>query len=227
MIGCGDNGGGGGNAIPTCPTTHVFDASRNACVPINGSGIVTPQTTVQYYDYNRSFQNQGGYYGGVQTYPGDMQIVNTNAYKQFLKEALAICDRNIWGYEAGLASCDGWVSGTFRLDVRVGPDLRPAVSFTAYPAPQYYQYAVSVGINGGGMAFNPLVLTTGTTFNLINDSKGFEIRANGSYMNGGGLRLIQIQVQQGTLADGFVSYELYYPYNKVATRIATGKLKRY
>jgi hypothetical protein len=210
--------------IPTCPSTHVFDSNQNACIPINGSGVVTPQTNVRYWDYNKSFSMSNW---GVQTQNGDMQIVNAGAYKTFLKEAMAICDRNIWGYQAGLAKCDSWVSGSFQLIVQIGPDLRPAISFTAYPQPNYYQYTLSFGINGGGMAFNPLNLASDTTFSLINNSKGFEIRGYGSYMNGGGLRLIQIQVHQGTLNDGYVNYELYYPYNNVATKIAVGKLKRY
>lgn len=223
LTACPD-GGGGTTMIPTCPATHVFDSSQNACVPINGS-IVTPQSgPVRFYDFNRDYI-QSGY--GVQTRTGDMQIVSANAYKAFLKEAMAICDRNIWGWEAGLAKCDSWVSGTFKLIVQIPENLRPFISFTAYPAPNFYQYAVNIGINGGGMAFNPLNLSSDTTFSLINNSKGFEIRGYGSYMNGGGLRLIQIQVHQGTLADGYLNYELWYPYNGHATKIAVGKLKRY
>lgn len=224
LTACPD-GGGGSTMIPTCPSTHVFDTNQNACIPINGSGIVTPQNgPARFYDFNRRFQASGW---GVQTQTGDMQIVNASAYQTFLKEAMAVCDRNIWGYQAGLARCDSWVSGSFELVMQIGQNLRPFISFTAYPAPQFYQYAVSIGINGGGMAFNPLNLSSDTTFSLINNSKGFEIRGYGSYMNGGGLRLIQIQVHQGTLADGFLNYELYYPHNGAPTKIAIGKLKRY
>ena len=225
LTACQDGGGGGTTMIPTCPSTHVFDSTQNACIPINGSGIVTPNNgPVRFIDFNRRYV-LGGW--GTQTQTGDMQIVNVNAYKSFLKESMAICDRAIWGYQAGLAKCDSWVSGAFEIAVQIGQNLRPSLSFTAYPAPQFYQYTVSVGINGGGMAFNPLVLASDTTFSLINNSKGFEIRGYGSYMNGGGLRLIQIQVHQGTLADGYLNYELWYPYNGHATKIAIGKLKRY
>lgn len=225
LTACPDGGDGGTTMIPTCPPTHVFDSSQNACIPINGSGIVTPNNgPVRYYDFNRRYQQSGW---GVQQQQGDMQIVNANAYKSFLKESMAICDRTIKGWDAGLSRCDSWVSGSFELVVQIGQNLRPFLSFTAYPAPNFYQYYVSLGPQGGGMAFNPLALSSDTTFSLINNSKGFEIRAYGSYMNGGGLRLIQIQVHQGTLADGYLNYELWYPYNGHATKIATGKLKRY
>lgn len=227
LTACPDGGGGGGAAIPVCPTTHIFDASQNACIPINGSGIVVPNNGfVQYYDYNRSFQMA---YNSVQTYNGDMQIVSDGAYRAFLKESLAVCDRvtNSWGYQAGLARCDNWVSGSFQMTIQIPSSLRPQISFKAYPAPSFFQYTLSFGIDGGGMAFNPLVLNQGTTFSLINNSKGFEIRSNGSWTNGGGLKLIQIMVKEGTLNDGYLNYEIFYPYNGQATKMAIGRMKRY
>lgn len=227
LTACPDGNSDGGSMIPVCPTTHVFDSSQNACIPINGSGVVVPNAgPVQYYDFNRSFQPSGW---GVQTYNGDMQITNTAAYKTFLKEAMAVCDRmsNTWGYQAGLAKCDNWVSGSFQITMQIPPNLRPQISFKAYPAPNFYQYAVSFGIDGGGMAYNPLTLSQDTTFSLVNNSKGFEIRSYGSWTNGGGLRLIQIIVREGTLNDGYVNYELFYPHNGQATKIAAGKMKRY
>lgn len=219
MVACGSGGGGGVvNQIPTCPGGYVFNTGTNSCIVATG---VAPVNTVnQFYDYNRYLQ-------GAQFTAGDMQIRNQAAFKHFLKEAMGLCDRNIWGVQYGLASCDSWVAGSFRLMVRVDASLKPVVSFEAYPEMQFYSYTLSFGIDAGGMAFNPLTLSQNNTFSLINDSKGFEIRANGSYLNGGGLRLIQIQVHQGTLNDGYFTYKLFYPYNNVATEIATGKLKRY
>lgn len=222
MIGCGKDGGGSTPVAPVtgCPVGHIL--SGNVCVLTTGTNTVNG--TVQFYDYNRYFV-QSGY--GVSTSSGDMTITNAGAYKTFLKEAMGICDRNIWGIQAGLSSCDNWVSGSFQVSFSVNSSLKPVVRFEAYPAPSFFQGFINIGIDAGGVAFNPLILNQNNTFSLINDSKGFEIRANGSYWNGGGLRLIQIQVVQGTLNDGYFTYELYYPYNNVATKFASGKFKRY
>lgn len=224
MVGCGKDGGGGGtvtNTVPVCASGQIWNGS--VCVAGTGTGSV-PNGYVQYYDYNRFFTSNGW---GVSTVNGDMTITNAAAFKTFLKEAMAVCDRNIWGVEAGLASCDNWVSGSFQMSFSMNSSMKPTVRFEAYPAPSYFQYTLNFGIDAGGVAFNPLVLSQNNTFSLINNSKGFEIRAQGSYWNGGGLRLIQIQVLQGTLNDGYFTYDLYYPYNNVATKIASGKLKRY
>lgn len=225
MVSCAKDSGGNSAVapppvVPSCGAGQVW----NGTVCVSGNGVILPTTgTARYYDYNRYFYNS---YWGVSTQNGDMQIVNAAAYKEFLKQAMAVCDRNIWGIEAGLASCDSWVSGSFQLEFSVDSSLKPSVTFTAYPAPNWYQYSINVGLIGGGVAFNPLHLTQNNTFSLINNSQGFEIRAQGSYWNGGGLKLIQIQVLKGTLNDGYFSYDLYFPYNNVATKIATGKFKR-
>lgn len=223
MIGCGKDGGGGNTTtvvVPGggCPAGQVL--SGNVC--INSTTGIVPNGNVQYYDYNRNFDFYG--YNAV---TGDMTITNTAAFKTFLKEAMGVCDRNIWGWQVGLAKCDNWVSGSFQVSFSVNSSHRPTVQFKAYPAPSFIQYTGQFGIDGGGVAFNPLVLNQNNTFSLINNSQGFEIRAQGSYWNGGGLRLIQIQVLQGTLNDGYFSYDLYYPYNNVATKFASGKFKRY
>ncbi|WP_415064099.1 hypothetical protein [Bdellovibrio sp.] len=222
MTGCGKNNDGGNttNTNVVCPTGTAWNGS----VCVNGSGVTVPNGNVQYYDYNRYFQSNGW---GVSTANGDMRIVDPAAFKTFLKEAMAVCDRNIWGVQAGLASCDEWAAGSFMVSFSTNSSLKPSVRFEAYPAPSYFNWFVNFGIDAGGVAFNPLVLSSNNTFSLINNSKGFEIRAQGSYWNGGGLRLIQIQVLQGTLNDGYFTYDLYYPHNNVATKFATGKFKRY
>lgn len=227
LVGCNNGGGGSGNANPTpvCPANYVFDANRNACVSATGGpNLPNAPEYSQYYDYNRYFQNS---MYGVQTTNGDMRIVHNEAYKTFLKEALAVCDRNIWGAEYGLADCNNWVTGSFQISWYMNSTMVPTVKFEAYPAPHFFSYTFSFGINGGGVAFNPLILSSNNTFNLINNSTGYEIRAQGTAYNASGLRLIQIQVHKGTLAQDTVTYELYYPYKNKPTKIATGKFKRY
>lgn len=223
MIGCGNNNDGGGvtTGVPSCAAGQYWNGY--VCIA-NNPGTITPGTTVRYYDYTRYFSVD--YWGRLTTQNGNMTIVHQAAFEEFLKYAMGVCDRSIWGVEYGLAKCSNWVSGSFQLEFSMDSSMKPAVSFTAYPAINWYQYSISFGINGGGMAFNPLYLNQNNTFNLINQSKGFEIRAQGSYWNGGGLKLIQIQVPVGTIADGTVAYELYFPYNGQPTKIATGKLVR-
>lgn len=224
MIGCGKDGGGTtvvNPVVSNCPVGYVQNG--NVCTSGTGTTVpVNPTGNVQFYDYNRNFDSWG--YNSVS---GDMTITNAAAFKTFLREAMGVCDRNIWGWQAGLASCDNWVSGSFQVSFAVNSSLKPTVQFKAYPAPSFFQMYGSFGIDAGGVAFNPLVLSQNNTFSLINNSQGFEIRAQGSYWNGGGLRLIQIQVLQGTLNDGYFTYDLYYPMNNVATKFASGKFKRY
>ncbi|MGZ3775537.1 MAG: hypothetical protein ACXVCY_09950 [Pseudobdellovibrionaceae bacterium] len=224
LISCGSNNSdpnyyGYGYAappVPTCPVNTVWNGT--ACV--NSTGVAPTTGPAYFYDY-KSY-----YYQNVFGFPqnGDLVIVDTGAYQQFLKEAMGVCDRNIWGWQAGLADCANWVSGSFIVQFSIDSTLKPSVSFTAYPGPTYY--SINFGLNGGGAVLNPLVLSSNNTFSLINNSHGFEIRAQGSYWNGGGLRLIQIQVANGTLNDGYFNFDLYYPYNNVATKIASGKFKR-
>lgn len=217
MIGCSKDGGSKNNTTvyPTCAAGTVWNGA--ACVVNGGSNVVT--TTVQYGDYN--------YYMIDPSMRGNLSIVNAAAYETFLKEAMAVCDRTIWGWDIGLADCSKWSSGSFMISFAVDSSLKPAVRFEAYPAPNWYYMTGNIGIQTGGMAFNPLVLTGNNTFNLVNSSQGFEIRAQGSMYNGGGLRLIQIIVNSGNLTQNEFNYELWYPYNNVATKIATGKFKRY
>ncbi|WP_374029254.1 hypothetical protein [Bdellovibrio bacteriovorus] len=225
MAGCGKDGGGSPapvNPVPTCPSGQVWNG--NVCV--NGNPGQIPTSRVQFYDYNKYFTQTAW---GVSTASGDMRITDATVYKTFLKEAMAICDRNIWGLQSGLADCNRWVDGSFQISWAMDSTMKPIVQFYAYPAPAYFQYTISLGINAGGVAFNPLILTSNNTYNLINQSKGFEIRAQGSMWNGGGLRTIYIQVLNGTLADSYVYYDVYYkhPDRNENIKFATGKFKKY
>lgn len=244
VVAC-SNGGGGSAPTPSCPASTVFDASTNTCKtptkPVCGPGqtydpatnlcvaTATPTPTVaEYYDYNRYYPNFP-YQNGMGT--GHLSITHTEGYKAFLREAMGICDRNLWGWTWGLDDCNTWIGGSFIITWRMDSSMVPVLQFTAYPPVNAFQFAFSIGIDNGGAALNPLTLPMQshqqTTFNLINNSKGYEIRANGSAWNGGGLRLIQIQVHAGTLADNEAVYELYYPYNNQPVKVATGKFKRY
>nr|BFD60857.1 hypothetical protein CKG001_29640 [Bdellovibrio sp. CKG001] len=224
---CGKNGGGSNNGnVPTCATGTVWNGS--ACVVPNGGpgggNVVT--TTVGFADGSTSFQM-----GGRQL-NGNLRITNRSAYEAFLRDAFFICDRNIWGWEAGLAKCANWTTGYLFLSFTIGPSMVPAVTLTAYPAPNWYNYALSFGISAGGAAYNPLYLNNQNTFNLIpdkdgNHSQAFEIRAQGAFGTPAGRYLIQIQAHKGTLANTSIKYDLGYKYGNQNVVFATGTLQRY
>lgn len=219
FVGCSKNSDSSANPYAiSCPAGTTYNGAN--CV--NASGVIVsptgPTTMVQYYDYN--------WYQWYTQYRGDLTIVNSGAYSAFLKEAMHVCDTQAWSLiNTGYTNCNSWVGGSLQIAWAMDGSLKPNISFTAYPTPQYF--TASFGISGNGVGLNPLNLYSATTYSLINDSKGFEIRSNGSSWNGGGLRLIQIQVPVGTLNDSYFAYDVYYPYNGVATKFASGKFKRY
>lgn len=223
LIGCGKDGGGGNTTtvvVPTntCPIGQVL--SGNICInPPNG---IAPNTTVNFYDYNRYFDSWGNYSSN-----GDLTITNTRLYQLFLEEALGVCNTVIWGLEAGLSKCENWVSGSFRVEFSVTPALTPTVRFTAQPAPSFFQYFINFGVNFGGFKYNPLILTQKNTFGPFAADKGFVIRAPGAWGTKSGLKTIEIQVDQGSLNDGYFNYRLYYMDNVKSDLFATGKFKRY
>ncbi len=229
FVGCSNNDSGGGGG--TIPVQCNYGSTWNGqyCVTSNG-GIVSPGvTTMRFADYVYWFQID--YYTKmplrVETQSrGNMQITNSGVYKKFLKEAMAVCDRNIWGWNNGYSSCDSWANGSLIVQIDLNNNLKPSVYFTAIPAPQFFNF--SFGIDGAGMAYNPLALIQNTTYNLINQSKGFEIRSNGANNNAGGLHLIQIQVPNGKTSDAQVAYQLAYPdSNGKGTVFATGTMIKY
>lgn len=215
FVGCSKGGGGSDTVIPTC--TYV----NGVC---NNGGITYPGTTTQvrYYDYKFFFDLSNPYspYNGV---PGGLTITNTGAYQAFLKEAMAVCDN--YSYNTGASACSTWAQGSLQVQFTVDASMVPQIYFAAVPGSSSTWYNLYAGIPTGGVTMNPLMLTTGTTFSLINNSTGFEIRSQGSSLNAGGLKLIQIQVNQGTLGQNNLSYKLFYPYNGVATLFATGTFK--
>ncbi|WP_413575947.1 hypothetical protein ACLVWU_16295 [Bdellovibrio sp. HCB290] len=229
FVGCSSNdSGGGGGVVPvTCNAGTTWNGQY--CVGGNG-GIVSPgTTTIRYYDYVYYFQINYWTKAPLVVNPSAkryMKITNTSVYKKFLKEAMAVCDRNIWGWNSGYSDCNSWTNGSLMLQVDLNNSLQPSVYFTAIPSQQYFNF--SFGIDGGGMAYNPLALIQNTTYSLINQSKGFEIRSNGASTNAGGLHLIQIQVFNGTTANNQVNYQIAYPdSNGRGTVFATGTMTKY
>lgn len=205
---------GGSGVVQNCAVNYYWNGQQCVYGSSNSGGRST------FADGSTSFQ-MGNY-----QFNGNLVISDSGGYSAFLKEALGICDRNIWGYEAGLAKCSTWASGKLYVSFNVGADLVPAITFTAYP-PQYFNnYFVSFGINAGGMAYNPLILSSNNTFNIINNNKGFEIRANGPWGTGSARYLIQLIVKEGTLQSSTVNYELAYKNGTTNKVFARGTMKK-
>ncbi|MBO9667459.1 MAG: hypothetical protein J7501_11690 [Bdellovibrio sp.] len=227
FVGCGSNNDSTNNNLNAynCPIGSTWNGSY--CGTVTGGTNITPGTTqLRYYDYIYYFNYSWGFASNVApSYRKSMRVVNTTVYKKFLKEAMGVCDRNIWGWNTGYASCDAWASGSMILQIDLDSSLKPTVYFTAIPSQQWF--SASIGIDGSGMAYNPLGLNQGT-YNLINQSKGFEIRANGATTTAGNRHLIQIQAVTGTTADTNINYTIYYPDSAGQPKaILSGTLTRY
>lgn len=222
FAGCSKSGSDSSTVTTTC--TWVTNSSGTVCVNSAGqivSGTSGVTSRVQYYDYKFYFSLESGQYSPTNV--GNLTITNAAAYKQFLKEAMYVCD--LTNYNWGGASCDTWLQGSLQVSFSVDSSMKPYLDFRAVPGQSWI--SGNFGIFAGAATLNPLQLYNNTTFNLINNSQGFEIRSNGSSWNGGGLKLIQLQVDKGTLNDSYFTYRLIYPLNGVATPFATGTLKRY
>lgn len=216
LVGC-SNGGGNSSSFLNCNGAVCIDGNGNI---VSTTGGVT-SSVIQFYDYKFYFSLDSGAYSP--NIPGSLTIVNSGAYKQFLKSAMAVCD--ISSISWGGASCDTWLQGSLQVSFSIDSSMQPRIDFRAVPGQSFF-YG-NLGFYTGGLTMNPLKLYGNTTYSLINNSQGFELRANGSALNGGGLNLIQIQVVKGTLSDSSFDYKLIYPYGGVATTFATGTFKRY
>ena len=203
------------NGSNICGTNQYWNGYQ--CV--DGSGTISGNR-VAFADGSGSFQMSG------YQFSGNLRITDQTGYKAFLKEALGICDRNIWGYSSGLAKCSTWAAGQLYVSFNMGSNMVPALTFTAYPPSSFYQYYVNIGINAGGMAYNPLILSSSNTYNMIEKNQGFEVRANGPWGTSSSRYLIQLIVRKGTIKDSSVTYELAYKNGNVNKVFATGVMKK-
>jgi hypothetical protein len=216
LVGCGQSNSGSSSSVSATGVCSVGTWNGSACVDSSGNAIVT--TTMQYYDYNKLYGSDGSTASGAMT-------VNSSTLAVFLKEALGVCDQTIYGYNYGYASCSNWTSGAFWVSFSIDSSLKPQIRFQAGPTYQYFNGMI--GYPSGSAVYNPLILSSQTTYNLINNSQGFEIRSYGGAGTVAALRRIQIQVVSGALGSNTLSYAIYYPVNGNAVTLATGTFTRY
>lgn len=190
--------------------------------------VVNPSASYGFYGENYLDQN--------------MTISNRNAYKQFLKDALGVCDRmqNTYGY----ASCDQWVGGGFDVVIQGSAATSNTLTaiFRVWPQPQspYYSYsfqAPSFGEFIAGMFGFPVFSQTGAVRNPLvlnfpikvsNNYQGFEARGNGDYYTTANRSLIQLISKTGKLTDNQIPMEIAFGNStlQVGTVFATGTMYR-
>lgn len=165
-------------------------------------------------------------------------ISNGSTYKQFLKEVMAICDRD--GYNAGLTSCDSYVNGYMRVTMQVpntnfnAQGVAPSADLVfevgpSYNAYSYYwmslptggQLATCLGTyfllgacmtypTAGQMQMGSPVKKFQMAVSLVNNSQGFEGRFYGSNYTMSAIKLNQFMVNNGKMTDGYFDYQMSY-----------------
>jgi hypothetical protein len=214
---CGKSNSSNKNTGVVCPVGYYI-ASDGLCYQ-TGSNIPYNNTlTTTYADFNN---NYGSYY---RVTGGSLTIRNAAAYREFLKNAMGVCDRT--NFNGGSASCDSWIGGG--LAIAIAPQSattsnQTIVKFEAIPTQSYW--SGYFGIDNGSAWLNPLTLT-GTT-SVINNYAGFQIDAYGNFYTPANIRQISIMVRNGKLTDNFFTYEVYFPLNNVQTLMASGTMRRH
>lgn len=224
LVGCGNSSSNNGTASPVSP--YGYGYGPTLLPPCSGVGCVpyaVPQTTrIGFYAQTA---NMTGYYLNN----GSTFNIGGAGLKEMLKEAMGVCDRDYANY--GFTDCNAWVNGyhdlvfmmdgstsnQVRLMMRSYPQVNPSFYYGASLPSVSQFFSTMLGFpqyNYQGF-FNPMILNA--TIWPINDSKGFEIRANGPTGSYGYNRLLQLQVTQGKVEDERFSFILYYNAHQVAT----------
>lgn len=226
-------------------STLVLTAACGKSSSGNGTPAVNPYVvctngvcSAQVNNPNASF----GFYG--ENYRDrNVSITNGPVYREFLKNALGVCDRAT--YSGGMASCDQWVNGGFDVVLQgqsASSNTLTAI-FRVWPQPQnpYYTYTYQApsfgnflaGLFGfpvfeqSGAVRNPLIVNL--TVSLTNNSQGFEARGYGDLYTTANRSLIQVLSSNSKLTDNTMGIQLAFPSggaNSVGTVFATGNFIR-
>lgn len=194
VIACSKKGGSGGSG--------------------NDPGIIVPPTAPCTGGCAQS--NGPVSFNSENLYQNSLQITNNSVFRKFMKEAMALCDQgDLFNY--GWASCDSYTGGYVRLTLQA-----PA----AYPMQNNAMLTISVlprsmpnwglvgNIGGGGIARNPMQLQL--SISMINgstypdDIRGIEGRSYGGYGTIAQRKLMQLQVPEGKMQDGYMDYRFAY-----------------
>ncbi|MFP5520350.1 MAG: hypothetical protein ACLGGX_10630, partial [Bdellovibrionia bacterium] len=212
LVACGNDkkSSGGNNNTLVCPAGYVI--INNQCV--FGNGVPT-NTSGVFYDYNYTDNAYG---------TGSLTIRDAAAYKEFLKNAMGVCDRT--NYSGGTASCDAWIGGSLRIALSTTSATNSntaTLQFTAWPTPQYW--SGYFGFDTQGAVRNPLAINARVS--VINNYQGFQVDGYGDYYTSANRSLITLMVRTGKLTDNAISYEVYFPVANQQKLMATGTLRRF
>lgn len=219
VVACGKNG----SETPVspaaqvgCPAGTIFQ--NGSCYYPNGS---VAQNTTSTSFKSDNFRDR------------TLNVYNGNTYTAFLRDGMAICDRAAYSY--GSASCTDYRNGyaqvtlqsvnpasnTARLSVEVVPQSYTSYSNYWASLPSWQQGATCgvtwlvfgtclMAPTAGQMQIARNPLTIDLVVSAINNSQGFEGRGYGAYGTISQTALIQFQVDQGKLTDGYFNYKLIY-----------------
>lgn len=225
VVACGKNGSDQTYTPAQNSGCGQYYFSNGNCVTANGQVVSTGYTGTSFKTDN--FRDR------------TLTVSNSNVYTTFLRDGMAICDRGTYNYGAASCTDyrNGYAqvvlqsvnasTNTARLTIEVVP--QSAVSYSQYGYNSYYyaslpsgSQAISCGISmllwGGCLmaptaqqmqiARNPLAIDL--VISAINNSQGFEGRGYGGAGTISQTALIQFQVDNGKLTDGFFNYKLSY-----------------
>ncbi len=230
------NKGGGGGEVPApvlppqCPANHTLYQGK--CVNPANFPIPTNPTNPSW----------GGYYGYyAENYlKNNLDISSSSTFRSFLKEAMGVCGQA--EHTGGVYACDFWSNSA--VDIVIQGDTtsnKLRAILTAWPKTNSaFQYGYALpSIGDALMGFfgfpiltsysayrNPLILDM--TVSPINASKGFEARSYGDFYTQANRSLIQLQVDEGKLQDGYFNFRVgYQPLQSSAAKVMfTGQMIR-
>lgn len=207
----GDDGGGvaGGGYVQTC----------------NGSTCTYPipsNTVMGFYSQSPNF---------VTPYAPDPRnrFQVSSGLTTILRDFMGVCDRQtqVGGFSGGYAACGIWQGGAHDLVVyseagSTSSEVKLIIrSVPGYMNYGWYSYSLpdfkntllslfgfrSYGTVNSAGVFDPMVLNA--TIWPVNNSQGFEVRANGPTGSYGWNKVLQLIVPSGKLEDGYWNYRLF------------------
>lgn len=199
------------NVVVQCPAGTSFQGGY--CV--NPNGTVVHTGSVGFYSENYRERN----------------LKTTGNFTDFLRDAMGVCDRG--HINGGGASCSLWATGAFDVVIQAPTSQTNTLQATFRAARprtntygDYYYSLPSLGQVAGAMLGFPVVGTAGAylpklqlnmTVSVTNNYKGFEARGYGDFYSKANRSLIQIQIPEGKLEDGYFSYRIAYRGEAMAT----------
>ena len=216
LMACDQNKGS--DAATPVPSTCVAPNYINASgVCVNANGIVIGGSGPATYVDSKGYMSINGGWS-----MGSMQITDTAAYKEFLKTAMAVCDR-FSNSNRGYYSYDSYTNGTLSIQVQVAALTANAATLQISAQQGYYDsyFSSYVGVQTPLPVQNPIYLPN-SPLSVINNYAGFDIRRTVN------LNHVQLIVRNGKLGDATLVYELAYGSQAInPTRVfATGTLTR-